>query len=90
MVLCASGGGKFELLRPPSGAKVGEQVSFEGVTDCSKATPNAMAKKKIMTKIIDDGAFKTTAGKEASWRGHVMMTSAGAVTVPTLAQSKIS
>eukprot|EP01047_Picozoa_sp_COSAG01_P035799 COSAG01_NODE_2765_length_7109_cov_131.733238_4_plen_153_part_00 len=90
MVLCASGEGKFELLRPPAGAQVGEQVTFGGVADCQKASANAMAKKKIIVKIIEDGGLKTTESKEASWRGHQMLTSAGVVSVPTLASSKIS
>lgn len=90
MVMCASGGGKFELLRPPVGAKVGEQVTFEGVAPCKKGAPNSMAKKKVVPNIIKDGGLKTTAGCEASWRGHLMMTSGGVVKVPSLAESPIS
>ena len=77
-------------MKPPEGAKVGEQVTFEGVAPCKKRAPNAMAKKKVVPNIIQDGGLKTTASCEASWRGHLMMTSAGAVKVPSLADSPIS
>ena len=90
MVMCAAKDGKFELLRPPAGAKVGEQVTYEGVAECAKGTPNAMAKKKVVPNIIKDGGLKTTADCMASWRGHVMVTSAGAVTVPTFIDAPIS
>eukprot|EP01043_Picozoa_sp_COSAG02_P034105 COSAG02_NODE_2366_length_9052_cov_1.784541_4_plen_1632_part_00 len=90
MVLCASGGGTFELLRPPEGSIPGERVSFEGITRCKAAAPNAMAKKKIMPGITGTGDLKTTDAKQASWRGHVMMTSAGPVTVKSIAGGGIS
>ena len=53
MVLCASDGSSFELLRPPAGAKVGERVTFEGIEMCAAGSPNAMAKKKIVVIIAN-------------------------------------
>ena len=90
MVLCASDGSSFELLRPPAGAKVGERVTFEGIEMCAAGSPNAMAKKKIVPQITGSGDLKTNADKAASWRGATMLTSAGPVTVASLASAGIS
>lgn len=94
MVLCASPSdgthGGFELLRPPEGAVPGERVSFEGITRCAAASPNAMAKKKIKDMIMGTKELKTNDASQASWRGKAMITSAGAVTVKTLKGGLIS
>jgi len=91
MVLCGKGqvGGKdtVEFVDPPAGAKVGEQVSFEGL-DGSPVTPAQVDKKKVFQAAQPD--MTSDANKVASWKGVAFMTSAGPCTVPTLANAPLA
>lgn len=81
MVLAAtSPAGKVELLEPPADAKAGERVTFEGM-HAAAAEPNHMAKKKWFDLAAEH--LKVDDALQASYKGVVMMTSAGPVKVPS-------
>jgi tyrosyl-tRNA synthetase len=87
MVLCASTE-QVELLEPPAKAVVGERVSFAGYPcdyPAGETLPRANEKKQKL--YLADLA--TTAAKVAAFKGVPMTTSAGPVTVPTLAGAPI-
>jgi len=88
MVLCAANAEhtKVELLEVPEGAKVGERVFIDGLTG-DPLQPNQVAKKNILKNVLPD--LKTTTECQASWQGKVLMTSAGPVTCPTMADSPV-
>jgi len=88
MVLCAANAEhtKVELLDVPEGAKVGERVWIEGV-EGEPLPPNQVAKKSILPKVLVD--MKTTADRQASWQGKVIMTSGGPCTAPSMADSPV-
>ena len=48
---------------------------------------NQVAKKNILKNVLPD--LKTTTECQASWQGKVLMTSAGPVTCPTMADSPV-
>jgi methionine--tRNA ligase beta chain len=87
MVLCAKEGDAVEFVDPPAGAKVGEQITFEGL-DGSPVTPAQVDKKKVFQKAQPD--MKSDANKVASWKGVKFMTSAGPCTLPNLANAPLS
>lgn len=76
MVLCASNADHtgVEFAVPPSGAKIGERVTFEGY-DGNPEPENKLAKKKMFEKLAPD--LKTNAKGEVMWKGVKCMTSAG-------------
>jgi hypothetical protein len=81
MVLAAtSPAGKVEVLEPPAGAKAGERVVFEGA-HAAAAEPNQMAKKKYFDLAAE--GLRVDDELRATYKGIVMMTSAGPVTVPS-------
>ena len=55
MVVCASNvdHSVVKLLEPPENAAVGDRVTFDGF-DGEPAAPSAVAKKKILEKILPD------------------------------------
>ena len=82
MVLAAtSAAGKVELLDPPVGAPAGERVTFEGHGGVPPAEPNAMGKKKWFDLAAEH--LKVDEQCRAAYKGVPMMTTAGAVTVPS-------
>jgi len=88
MVLCAANAEhtQVELLEVPEGAKVGERVFIDGV-EGEPLPPNQVAKKSVLKYVLPD--LKTTAAREASWKGQVIKTSAGPVSCPSMADSPI-
>eukprot|EP01052_Picozoa_sp_SAG31_P041564 SAG31_NODE_6336_length_2059_cov_2.956122_1_plen_513_part_10 len=92
MAAMSEDGKKVELLQPPEGAPVGERVAFDDMEQGTAATPNQLNKgqgKKALEAMLSSGGFKTNGSKQATWRSHTMLTSKGAVTVPTLADALI-
>lgn len=49
--------------------------------------PNQVNKKDVLKKVLPD--LMTTGAREASWKGQVILTSAGPVTCPSMAESPI-
>ena len=96
MVMCASSEdkSKIELVRPPAGSKIGERVAISGFADLDKVfTQDAQPDlKKKKTKFLEHliGLTKTNDKCEACYNGIPMKTSAGVITVPSLANSGIS
>ena len=96
MVMCASSEdkSKIELVRPPAGSKIGERVTISGFPDLDKVfTQDAQPDlKKKKTKFLEHliGLTKTNDKCEACYHGIPMKTSAGVLTVPSLANSGIS
>ena len=88
MVLCAANAEhtQVELLEVPDGAQVGERVFISGV-EGEPLPPNQVAKKSILPKVIAD--LKTSATREATWQGKVIVTSAGPITSPSMADCPI-
>ena len=76
MVLCASNADhtKVEFAVPPEGAKIGERVTFEGITGEPEAE-NKVAKKKMFEKLAPD--LKTDENGLVMWKGKKSVTSAG-------------
>jgi methionine--tRNA ligase beta chain len=90
MVICATSPTKVEMLDPPKGAKVGERLALQG-TDANKYAPeepNRVAKKKIWESVAPK--LLTNASKQATWDGQLLVTSQGALTVPTLANVNLA
>jgi methionyl-tRNA synthetase len=90
MVICATSPTKVEMLDPPKGAKVGERLALQGV-DANKYAPeepNRVAKKKIWESVAP--MLLTNASKQATWDGQLIVTSQGALTVPTLANVNLA
>ncbi|OWZ06433.1 Methionine-tRNA ligase, beta subunit [Phytophthora megakarya] len=84
MVMCAAvpledGKEKVAFVTPPQGAKVGERVTFEGLTG-EPLSPAQVEKKKVLTVLGDD--MKTDDKGVAKWKEHVFNTSAGPCTAP--------
>jgi len=80
MVLCASNADHtaVEFVVPPTGAKLGERVVFDGLDAEAQPEPeNKVAKKKIFEAIAPD--FKTDESGKVIWKMHVATTSAGVV-----------
>ena len=78
MVLCASNDDHtaVEFVVPPSDAKLGERVTFEGFE--GEPEPEAkVGKKKIFEKLAPD--LKTDPNGNVVWKGTAAKTSAGAV-----------
>lgn len=94
MVLAAVGETATELLRPAAGSIVGSRINFDGI-DMSAggiASGNALNKgagKKALEAILTDATFATTTQREAAFRGHIMSTENGEVTVKTVSNAKI-
>ena len=78
MVLCASNEDhtKVDFVKPPSGAKIGERVTFEGFEGAPEKVLNP--KKKQLDKVLPK--LKTDADGVACYDGKKAMTSAGACT----------
>lgn len=91
MVLCASNEEHTEVepLAPPEGAPVGERCWFgEEAEQGEPAKPNQVDKKKMWEEV--QPLLRTDGGRVAGFDGRTMMTSAGAVTAPSLADARIS
>lgn len=92
MVLCAAEplpdgtGEKVEFVEPPEGAAIGEVVTFEGLPAPQPATP-AQVEKRKMWQMVAEGM--RTADFQATWNGHLFMTSAGPCRTKTIAQGMI-
>ena len=88
MVMCASSadGSQTEFVTPPEGAKLGEQVSFEGMSG-EPASSAAVKKKKICDAVFPD--LKTNADCVACYKGVPMNTSAGPCVVKSVADAFI-
>ena len=76
MVLCATNSDHtaVEFVVPPEGVKLGERVSFEGLTG-EPETENKLAKKKMLEKLAPD--LKTDSDGVVVWKGIKSVTSAG-------------
>lgn len=76
MVLCASNSDHtaVEFVTPPEGAKIGERVTFEGLSG-DPEPENKVAKKKILEKLAPD--LKTDENGVVVWKGVKSMTTAG-------------
>lgn len=76
MVLCATNADHtaVELVIPPEGVKIGERVTFEGLTG-EPEPENKVAKKKILEKLAPD--LKTDDNGVVVWKGIKSVTSAG-------------
>lgn len=76
MVLCASNAEhtEVEFVIPPTGAKIGERVMFDGYNG-DAAAENAFAKKKMLEKLAPD--LKTDDSGVVVWKGAKSVTSAG-------------
>eukprot|EP01094_Clydonella_sp_ATCC50884_P015021 TRINITY_DN25598_c0_g1_i1.p1 TRINITY_DN25598_c0_g1~~TRINITY_DN25598_c0_g1_i1.p1 ORF type:complete len:380 (+),score=130.60 TRINITY_DN25598_c0_g1_i1:38-1141(+) len=85
MVLCACSDGKakVEVLDAPEGAEPGERVSFEGYA----GEPADVCSGKVLARLLK--SMKTNADRIATFKDVPMMTKAGPVTVPSLANSSI-
>ena len=86
MVLCGSKDGKTEFVNPPADAKVGENVTIEGLTG-EPVGSNQMKKRKIWGKVQPD--LKTNGDKVACWKGQAIKTSAGPCTVDSVVGAEI-
>lgn len=80
MVLCAAetkddGTEKVEFVEPPTDAKIGETIFFEGLPKPDPLTGPQVEKKKVFQACAE--GMKTTDEGLAAWNGHVFMTSAG-------------
>lgn len=87
MVLCAAmptedGGEKVEFIEPPSDAKIGEVVTFEGLPTPEPWPQSQVEKKKVFVACMD--GMKTTDDCVAAWNGHAFMTSAGPCKAKTI------
>ena len=87
LVLCAKNGDTVELVEPPAGSVVGERVCIEGFSGEPQSATQVKKKKcwDILAKEL-----KTNDNGEASWKGGVMKTSAGACAAKCLKDSPIS
>jgi methionine--tRNA ligase beta chain len=92
MLLCASNEAHdvVEPLMPPAEAQIGERVFFcDGKENQPEPEgPNKVQKKKIWESVQPD--LKTNGSKQATYRGHLMMTSAGPVVAASLTDASIS
>ncbi|ETP48441.1 methionine-tRNA ligase, beta subunit [Phytophthora nicotianae P10297] len=84
MVMCAAvpledGKEKVAFVTPPEGAKIGERITFEGLTG-EPFSPAQVEKKKVLTVLGDD--MKTDDNGVAKWKEYVFGTSAGPCTAP--------
>lgn len=84
MVMCAAvsledGKEKVAFVTPPEGAKIGERITFEGLTG-EPLSPAQVEKKKVLTVLGDD--MKTDDNGVAKWKEHEFGTSAGPCTAP--------
>ncbi|KAG6975764.1 hypothetical protein JG688_00002066 [Phytophthora aleatoria] len=84
MVMCAAvplgdDKEKVAFVTPPEGAKIGERITFEGLTG-EPFSPAQVEKKKVLTVLGDD--MKTDDNGVAKWKEHVFGTSAGPCTAP--------
>ncbi|KAG3114029.1 hypothetical protein PI125_g6801 [Phytophthora idaei] len=84
MVMCAAvplgdGKEKVAFVTPPEGAKIGERITFEGLTG-EPFSPAQVEKKKVLTVLGND--MKTDDNGVAKWKEHVFGTSAGPCTAP--------
>ena len=80
MVLCAAetdenGKEKVEFIEPPEGAKIGERIKFENLSDPEPFSPAQVEKKKVFATCME--GMKTTMDCVAAWNGHAFLTSAG-------------
>eukprot|EP01114_Cavostelium_apophysatum_P004524 TRINITY_DN1480_c0_g1_i1.p1 TRINITY_DN1480_c0_g1~~TRINITY_DN1480_c0_g1_i1.p1 ORF type:complete len:715 (+),score=239.77 TRINITY_DN1480_c0_g1_i1:117-2261(+) len=76
---------KVELVTPPSGAKVGERVTFEGFSGDSDAQLNP--KHKVWEAVQPD--LKSNSDLTATYKGVPFTTSAGVCTVKSIANGSI-
>mmetsp|Transcript_2284 Transcript_2284/g.3496 ORF Transcript_2284/g.3496 Transcript_2284/m.3496 type:complete len:474 (+) Transcript_2284:98-1519(+) len=76
MVMCATNADHtaVEFVIPPEGVKIGERVTFEGLTG-EPEPENKVAKKKIFEKLAPD--LKTDDNGVVVWKGIKSVTSAG-------------
>mmetsp|Transcript_5190 Transcript_5190/g.7968 ORF Transcript_5190/g.7968 Transcript_5190/m.7968 type:complete len:377 (-) Transcript_5190:103-1233(-) len=81
MVVCASNvdHSVVKLLEPPENAAVGDRVTFDGF-DGEPAAPSAVAKKKILEKILPD--MRTSEDGVAMWSSHVFKIGNGVCKAP--------
>ncbi|KAH7473985.1 Methionine--tRNA ligase, cytoplasmic [Phytophthora ramorum] len=84
MVMCAAvpledGKEKVAFVTPPEGAKIGERITFEGLSG-EPFSPAQVEKKKVLTVLGDD--MKTDDNGVAKWKEHEFGTSAGPCTAP--------
>ncbi|EKX44521.1 hypothetical protein GUITHDRAFT_109640 [Guillardia theta CCMP2712] len=88
MVLAASNDdhSKVELLEVPEGAQVGERVFIEGLTG-EPFQPNQVNKKNVLKNVLPD--LKMNADKKLCWQDKIVLTSAGPITVPTMANCPV-
>jgi len=88
MVLCAATAdhSKVELLEVPEGAKVGERIFIDGLSG-EPFAPNQVDKKKVLKNVLPD--LKTDGARVACWQGKPMMTSAGPLTAPSMADTPV-
>eukprot|EP00588_Corethron_pennatum_P004445 CAMPEP_0194288834 /NCGR_PEP_ID=MMETSP0169-20130528/37717_1 /TAXON_ID=218684 /ORGANISM="Corethron pennatum, Strain L29A3" /LENGTH=263 /DNA_ID=CAMNT_0039035939 /DNA_START=192 /DNA_END=986 /DNA_ORIENTATION=- len=87
MVLCAAssnpdGSEKVEFVEPPSGATIGEQITFGDLPPPRPLSGSQVEKKKVFQKCLD--GLRTTKEGVAAWNGHVFLTSAGPCRCPTV------
>ncbi|RHZ01546.1 hypothetical protein DYB37_006599 [Aphanomyces astaci] len=87
MVLCAvatnaDGSESVAFVEPPAGAVVGERVTYDGVTGGEPWTPAQVEKKKVLVS-AGEGLVSDAEGV-AKWNDHVMLTSAGPCTSPSI------
>ena len=80
MVLCAAqtkddGSEEVQFVEPPEEAVIGEVVTFIGLPPPQPWSAAQVEKKKVFAACMD--GMKTTDNCQASWNGHVFMTSAG-------------
>ena len=93
MLLCANDGGegdkrRVQLLTAPEGAAPGERLTWGAFENGAPHGANKVAKKKLWEKTQPD-LFVNENG-EATWKGIVLTSSAGAVTCASLTGGGIS
>uniref|UniRef100_A0A7S3JTU4 tRNA-binding domain-containing protein n=1 Tax=Aureoumbra lagunensis TaxID=44058 RepID=A0A7S3JTU4_9STRA len=69
MVLCASKDSKVVFVDPPSGAKPGDRVYFEGLSNVSPASEKQCDKQKLFTKV--QPAFNTKCNGQCFYKNHI-------------------
>lgn len=96
MVMCASNAEhtQIEVMRPPTGAKIGERVILEGnpIGDTFSQDRQDELKNKKKAECIPHflGQLKTNDNCEATYNGIRLLTSAGVITSDTLKNVNIS
>ncbi len=88
MILAATKDEKVELVTPPSGSSLGEQITVEGFP--SNPEPQLNPKKKILEKVLESvTTLPIEKAIQVIYRDDPLSTSAGPCTVESLVHARV-